>query len=85
LAAGVDGLSRDLNKYQLDARFANYKTPRRSNTMDSTSDMSTHPTPMTNGVAHEDDASQPASLKEVFSPQPGYTAWVSQAGYEIGP
>ena len=80
LAIGVEGLNRDLNKFQLDSRFANYTLPKRSNTMDSTSDMSTRPTSVTNGGSHEDEASQSSNSKEVFKARPGYTAWVSQAG-----
>lgn len=73
---GVDGLNKDLNKWQLDnARSANHH-PKRSNTMDSTkSDISTRLNIST------DDASQSSnSSKEVFHARPGYTAWVSQAG-----
>lgn len=73
---GVDGLNKDLNKWQLDnARSANHH-PKRSNTMDSTkSDISTRLNIST------DDASQSSnSSKETFHARPGYTAWVSQAG-----
>ena len=77
---GVEGLNRDLNKFQIDSRFANHTGPKRSNTMDSTSDMSIRASSMTNGVPHDDDTSQSPNSKQVFKPQPGYTAWVSQAG-----
>lgn len=75
LVNGVEGLNKDLNKWQLDnARSASHH-PKRSNTMDSTkSDISTRPN------APSDDASQSSnSSKEVFQARPGYTAWVSQA------
>ncbi|CAF9910567.1 MAG: ribose-phosphate pyrophosphokinase [Alectoria fallacina] len=81
LVNGIEGLNRDLNKFQLDdagsqtTRPAKYTTPKRSSTLDSTkSDISTL------GAPHEDDASQSSSSsKEIFQARPGYTAWVSQA------
>ncbi|KAL9134943.1 MAG: hypothetical protein Q9175_003870 [Cornicularia normoerica] len=81
LVNGVEGLNKDLNKWQLDnARPASHH-PKRSNTMDSTkSDISTRPN------APSDDASQSSnSSKEVFQARPGYTAWVSQAAVVVSP
>ena len=75
LANGVEGLHKDLNKWQLDDAHRADHYPKRSNTMDSTkSDISTR----LNGSS--DDASPSSNpLKEVFQARPGYTAWVSQA------
>ena len=76
LANGVEGLNKDLNKFQLDesggstqtARFANY-TPKRSNTLDSSkSDTSTR-----FNVPYDDGAQSSDSSK--FQPRPGYAAW----------
>ena len=75
LVNGVEGLHRDLNKWQLDDAHRIDHDPKRSNTMDSTkSDIST-------GLNGSSDDAGPSSnpLKEVFQARPGYTAWVSQA------
>ena len=75
LVNGVEGLHKDLNKWQMDdAHRADYY-PKRSNTMDSTkSDISTR----LNG-SFDDAGPSSNPLKEVFQARPGYTAWVSQA------
>ncbi|CAD6567944.1 MAG: ribose-phosphate pyrophosphokinase [Alectoria sarmentosa] len=85
LVNGIEGLNRDLNKFQLDdagsqtTRPAKYTTPKRSSTLDSMkSDISSR------GAPHEDDASQSSnSSKEIFQARPGYTAWVSQADIPV--
>ncbi|CAD6583921.1 MAG: ribose-phosphate pyrophosphokinase [Alectoria sarmentosa] len=85
LVNGIEGLNRDLHKFQLDdagsqtTRPAKYTTPKRSSTLDSMkSDISSR------GAPHEDDASQSSnSSKEIFQARPGYTAWVSQADIPV--
>lgn len=72
------------------ARFASYgkQTPKRSDTMDSVkSDASTRQrnissASITNGTAHENDASTLSVLSKdtSFQPRPGYKQWVAQAG-----
>ena len=75
LVNGVEGLHKDLSKWQLDDVHRVDHYPKRSNTMDSTkSDISTR-------LNESSDDASPSSnpSKDVFQARPGYTAWVSQA------
>lgn len=75
LTNGVEGLNKDLNKFQLEessgssqiARFANY-TPKRSNTLDSAKSDSSNRLNLSS-----DEASHSSESK--FQPRPGYAAW----------